>query len=172
MHLHSPTLWLVAGYFCFLLLTLVYRSRIVAGPWLFLLRSFFPNWRFFHQVGHVAVLTIRVAVVPDQWQDWQLMTPRAARKWQQLLHNPAVNLALSNQNLVEHLSADIQAAGEEADCRQWVTYQMLSRLVRHSLTQTYAGQSLHAYQFRVHLVPPFETVSENTVLLSSPIQGW
>ena len=40
-------------YFLVLLATLVFKSRIVTGPWLFLLRAFFPNWKFFHATGNV-----------------------------------------------------------------------------------------------------------------------
>ena len=55
----SVTSLLFIAYFFLLITALVYRSRIVSGPWFFLLRSFFPNWRFFHRVGAVPVLFVR-----------------------------------------------------------------------------------------------------------------
>ena len=75
-------------YFGFLALTLMVGSRVIQGPWLFLLRSFFPNWRFYHRVGQQALLQWRVRpqAVPEQgdskpaqedWSAWQAALPRA-----------------------------------------------------------------------------------------------
>jgi hypothetical protein len=44
----SASLLVLAAYFLFLLISLKRRGQVISGPWLFLLRSFFPNWRFYH----------------------------------------------------------------------------------------------------------------------------
>ena len=172
----SLTLLLVGAYFVFLFATLILRSRTVSGPWLFLLRSFFPNWRFYHRVGHLRLLYVRVAGADAQWQAWQPMTPRAKRQPLQLLHNPDINLALANQNLVEHLTTDILDMDEDHNVREFVTYQLVMRLVRHLLqaqsdkeTEKYA---ISQYQFQIRLVPPFEEATEETALLTSPAIRW
>ena len=52
---------LLVLYFVVLFATLIFKSRVVQGPWLFLLRAFFPNWKFFHAVGYVPHLRARCA---------------------------------------------------------------------------------------------------------------
>lgn len=168
----SFTLLLVGAYFIFLLATLLLRSRTISGPWLFLLRSFFPNWRFYHCVGHLRLLFVRVAGEDAQWQPWQDMTPRATRRPLQLFHNPHINLALANQNLVEHLTTDILEMAEGKNVRQFVTYQMAMRLVRHLLELQAAKHAVTQYQFQIRLVPPFEYATEETALLTSPVIRW
>lgn len=168
----SFTLLLVGAYFIFLLATLLLRSRTISGPWLFLLRSFFPNWRFYHRVGHLRLFFVRVADEDAQWQPWQDMTPRATRRLLQLFHNPHINLALANQNLVEHLTTDILEMDEDQNVRQLVTYQMVTRLVRHMLEAQAAKHAIAQYQFQIRLVPPFEEATEETALLTSPVIRW
>ena len=166
------TLLLVGAYFVFLLATLVLRSRTVSGPWLFLLRSFFPNWRFYHRVGHLRLLYVRFADSEAEWQAWQPMTPRAKRRSLQLLHNPEINLALANQNLVEHLTTDILDMDEDQNVRQFVSYQLVMRLVRHLLQAQEENHAITQYQFQIRLVPPFEEATEETALLTSPAIRW
>ena len=109
-------------YFGFLALTLVVGSRVIQGPWLFLLRSFFPNWRFYHRVGQQALLQWRVRpqaasgpgdskVAQQDWSAWQSVLPRAQRQLSHLLYNPHVNLKLANQNQLDHLVADLREHG-------------------------------------------------------------
>ncbi len=168
----SLTLLLVGAYFIFLLATLLLRSRTISGPWLFLLRSFFPNWRFYHRVGHLRLLFVRFAADDAQWQPWQDMTPRATRHPLQLFHNPDINLALANQNLVEHLTTDILDMDEDQNVREFVTYQMVMRLARHLLEAQAEKHAITHYQFQIRLVPPFEKATEETALLTSPSLRW
>ena len=86
------------AFFIFLLLTLVLRQRVIRGPWLFLLRSFFPNWRFYHRVGALPVLYVRFADQTQVWSEWYGSVPRAQRRAIHFVHNPNNNLALANQN--------------------------------------------------------------------------
>lgn len=172
----SPSLThlLIAAYFVLLFATLILRSRTITGPWLFLLRSFFPNWRFYHRVGHLRLLFIRIADADQKWQAWQDMTPRTRRLPLplQLLHNPDINLALANQNLVEHLTTDILDMDEAQNVRQFVTYQLVMRLVRHLLQPQAEQHAITRYQFQIRLVPPFEDATEETALLTSPAIPW
>ncbi len=172
MTLRSLATLAIIVYFVFLFSTLITRGRVITGPWLFLLRSFFPNWRFFHRVGHVPVLFIRYRHQEKGWQPWQSTVPRAIRHPLQLFHNPAVNLALANQNLVDHLSADIQALPDGADSRQLVTYQLVLRLARHYLQPVSIRENIREYQVQLRLVPPDEAASEETAILTSPAILW
>ena len=141
---------LMIGYFGFLLAALVLHSRPVVSPWLFLLRSFFPNWRFFHALGRAPRLYYRHQTT-DTWSDWHKFMPRATRRWGHLFYNAEVNLALSEQNLVDHLANDLADCADDAAALRLVTYRMVERLVREKLAG-YAG--LSAYQFRICLERP------------------
>ena len=66
---------LILAYFALLFLTLRGRSRVIQGPWLFFLRAFFPNWKFFHAVGHVPHVYVR-GESAGVWTDWHLVYPR------------------------------------------------------------------------------------------------
>ena len=115
------TALLILAYFAWLAVALRKRQRTVQGPWLFLLRAFFPNWQFFHGLGPAPRLWVRAQSQPGQWSNWQAVYPRLPRQASHLLHNPSVNLALSHQNLVEHLATDIPDPAETAEIRESVS---------------------------------------------------
>lgn len=167
LSVQNLSLLLVAGYFAFLLLSLVRRGPTVSGPWLFLLRSFFPNWRFYHGFGVQPRLFIRTADADGQWSDWQMYLPRARFSLSDLVHNPDNNLALANQNLVDHLSFDVQTLPEGRDVRRLVTYRMVSLLARELLVKQ--GRLPRQWQFRVSLVPPLQSPTDDMTLLLSPV---
>jgi len=156
---------LIAAYFTFLLVSLLRRGKVVSGPWLFLLRSFFPNWRFYHGLGYQPRLFVRIVDDTGQWQPWEMFMPRATFHLSDLLHNPRNNLTLAHQNLVDHLSADVQALPEAGDVRDLVTYQLIERLVRSRL-RTNALQ----FQFQLRLIPPRAEADENMAVVTSPAQ--
>jgi hypothetical protein len=160
---------LMIGYFGFLLAALVLHSRPVASPWLFLLRSFFPNWRFFHALGRAPRLYYRQQTT-DAWSDWHKFMPRAERRWSHLFYNAEVNLALSEQNLVDHLSADIIAMPDDGDVRDLVTYHMVMQLARH-LISCESLAPVH-YQFQLRLVPAYVPPDEDMAVLTSPTLSW
>lgn len=54
---------------------LVFKGRIVHSRWLFLLRAFFPNWKFFDVVGHVPHLDVRWAAAPPNGDAAQRENP-------------------------------------------------------------------------------------------------
>lgn len=172
MNFSSLAIWALVFYFAALFFSLIYRSQVVTGPWLFLLRCFFPNWRFFHGMGHVPTLFVRYSNAEQVWSPWQSTIPRARRSLLQLLHNPAINLALANQNLVDHLSADLQVLVEEQDVQQLVTYQLIMRHARDYLQQHYPSLAIQHFQFQLTLMAPPITMAEDATILTSPAIAW
>jgi hypothetical protein len=169
----SISLLLIAVYFVFLLISLLRRGKVISGPWLFLLRSFFPNWRFYHGLGHQPRLFVRTLNQAGEWQAWQMFMPRAAFHLADLVHNPRNNLLLAHQNLVDHLSADVQAMNDNDDVRDLVSYQLVDRLARSIVKSTLTPhqgheQGQYQYQFQVRLVPPEVRPDESMALLTSP----
>ncbi len=167
LSVQTLSLLLVAGYFSFLLLSLVRRGPSFSGPWLFLLRSFFPNWRFYHGFGVQPRLFIRTADIDGQWSDWQMHLPRAHFSLSDLVHNPDNNLALANQNLIDHLSFDVQTLPEGGDVRRLVTYRMVTLMARELLAKQ--GSLPPQWQFRLSLVPPLQSPTDDMTLLLSPV---
>lgn len=156
------TALLILAYFAWLAVALRKRQRTVQGPWLFLLRAFFPNWQFFHGLGPAPRLWVRAQSQPGQWSNWQTVYPRLPRRARHLMHNPAVNLALSHQNLVEHLATDVHDLAENADIRDCVSYQLVTRLARDAvqggrwadtpMLQRPDGFTPQAFQFEIRLL--------------------
>lgn len=163
---------LFAAYFVVLLATLVVKTPIVRGPWLFLLRAFFPNWKFFHAVGHVPQLFARAATSDDtgetQWSDWVLIYPRRTRRWHHLLHNPDTNLGLAQQNLVDHFWADLYDLPDGQDPRGLVTYAMMSRLALQVLRVQHPEMRQYQFELRMVLCDPNQVVDTH-VMMTAPV---
>ena len=161
--------WLFLIYFGFLALGLVWRSRTVRGPWFFLFRAFFPNWQFYHQVGPVPHLYVRHQTPGAAWSDWWWVYPRRPRSVWNLFHNPWGNLALAEQNLVDHLSSDIKDLGEGQDASGLVTYQLVCRLAAQALRRQHPGLNQGLYQLEIRLERPAPSgFSSSDTVLRSP----
>lgn len=160
--------WLFLIYFALLTLGLVWRSRTIRGPWFFLFRAFFPNWQFYHQVGPVPHLYVRHQMSGEDWSDWSWVYPRRSRSIWNLFHNPWGNLALAEQNLVDHLSSDIKDLGAGQDASGLVTYQLVCRLAAVSVRRQSASIQQGFYQFEIRLERPHAQgfISSDTVLRS------
>jgi hypothetical protein len=78
------------------------------------------------------------------------------------VHNADVNLALSHQNLVDHLAADINDLPEDADVSACVSYQLVARLACTALPS-----QVRAYQFELRLDSPLG--EEALCMLQSPV---
>lgn len=161
-------------YLLILLGALVIQTPVISGPWFFLLRAFFPNWKFFHAVGHVPHLYVRFGQQPAQgsgwsdWSDWTHIYPREQRRLRHLVHNPQTNLALTQQNLVEHLATDLNQLPEGADARTLVSYTLVANWVQ-ILGRTLAPQETHC-QFEVRMVlPGLHGPLEQDTMLVSPV---
>ena len=165
--IQTLSLLLLAAYFVFLVVSLRRRGRVIAGPWLFLLRSFFPNWRFYHGFGAQPRLFTRTSTDDGRWSEWTMFMPRAPFRLANLVHNPRNNLLLANQNLVDHLSFDVQTLADGRDVRKLITYQMADRLARDLIEAR--GEPCAQYQFQLRLVPPLQPPTEDMAILTSPM---
>ena len=160
--------WLLLIYFAWLALGLIWQTRTVKGPWFFLFRAFFPNWQFYHQVGPVPHLYVRHQAPGADWSDWLWVYPRRPRSVWNLFHNPWGNLALAEQNLVDHLSSDIKDLGEGQDASRLVSYQLVCRLAATALRRLHPELRDGHYQLEIRLERPDANgfVSSDTVLRS------
>ena len=163
---------LFVAYFLVLIASLLIKTPIIKGPWLFLMRAFFPNWKFFHAVGYVPHLYARSAVIQSSgelhWSDWVLIYPRRVRRLSHLIHNPDTNLGLGQQNLVDHFWADLYDLPEGNDPRQLVTYQMVSRLVNLVLRERDFNFTHSQFELRMVLDDRTQTI-DSYVMMTSPV---
>ncbi len=167
---------LIVAYFALLAVSLRKRWGTIEGPWLFFFRAFFPNWKFYHGINHAPRLYVRGQSKDQSWSDWRLIYPRLPLQWLHLIHNPAVNLALTHQNLVDHLANDINDLPDGSDIRQKVTYQLVSQLARQALEGGQWGDQpmmaqgpvpgLCAFQFELRMELPGGQSSQ--LMLQSP----
>ncbi len=166
------TIYWVIGYFLVLVLTLLYKTPIVRGPWLFLLRSFFPNWKFFHAVGYVPHLYARAAIANADgqlaWSDWTHLYPRTQQHFWHLFHNPVTNLGLAQQNLIDHFWADLNDAPDGSDPRNFVSYQMVAHFVAGVLKAQHPTHTHSQFEMRMLLDNTTETVHTH-VMMTSPV---
>lgn len=163
---------LLVLYFVVLFATLIFKSRVVRGPWLFLLRAFFPNWKFFHAVGHVPHLMARCARPNPSgqlvWTDWMLIYPRRPRRWFHVFHNTDTNLGLGQQNLVDHFWGDLYDLPDGADASQLVTYAMMERLVALQLDAVHGAHSHRQFELRM-VLDDVHGVKDAYTMLQSPV---
>lgn len=167
---------LILAYFGLLVLSLRKRWGTIEGPWLFFFRAFFPNWKFYHGINPAPRLYVRGQSDNGTWTDWRLVYPRARLQGSHLFHNPAVNLALTHQNFVDHLANDINDLPEGADIRDRVTYQLVGRLAQYAIQGGRWGnqplltdpprEAMVAFQFEVRMTEPGSDTSE--LMLQSP----
>lgn len=175
LHPVDLTAVLILAYFALLFITLLWSSKVIQGPWLFFLRAFFPNWKFFHAVGHVPHLYVR-GQAAGEWTGWYQVYPRLPRRWHHLFHNPVVNLALSHQNLVDHFASDLNALPDGADASQLPTYRLVTRLAHQAIQGDRWGDTpmiaaplprVERFQFELRMELPASTRSE--LMLQSPV---
>ncbi len=163
---------LFVAYFLVLIASLLIKTPTIKGPWLFLMRAFFPNWKFFHAVGYVPHLYARSAVMQSSgelhWSDWGLIYPRRVHRLSHLIHNPDTNLGLGQQNLVDHFWADLYDLPEGNDPRQLVTYQMVSRLVSLVLRERDLNFTHSQFELRMALDDRTQTI-DTYVMMTSPV---
>ena len=165
---------LLVLYFSALLSTLLFKSRDIHSQWLFLLRAFFPNWKFFDVVGHVPHLMARSARFDDTgqliWTDWLLIYPRRTRRWWHLFHNADTNLGLGQQNLVNHFWSDLEELPDGGDARQLVTYTLMERLVQAQLQAHHGPYSHWQFELRMVLEGP-QAVSDTYTMMQSQVSS-
>jgi hypothetical protein len=93
-----------------------------------------------------------------------------------VFHNPAVNLALSHQNLVDHFASDLNALPDGADASQLATYRLVTRLAHQAIRGDGWGHtpmiaaplpSVDRFQFALRMELPASSSSE--LMLQSPV---
>jgi len=164
---------LVLAYFVAILISLKLRRHDVQSRHMHFLRAFFPNWRFYHAIGHRPTLELRVQGKHETWSDWIPYFPRADRHALQFVHNPEINLQLVEQTLIEHLAGDLAEMSDDENVTDLVSYRLTIRLADKLALQqarVFVPQPTQGlcYQFRIRLIHALDLQGDNPTVLVSP----
>jgi hypothetical protein len=150
----------IEGFAIYLLLVvgvLLWRSRALRGPWWFLLRSFFPNWKFYDVVGHLPRVWLSWQDASGQWSEPELWWPRQPMRWWRLFHNPQGNALLARQNLIDHWASDLAGSSVSSPQAAEVSGALVRRHLSHDLQQREPQAQAFRYVLRMehpqHLGP-------------------
>jgi hypothetical protein len=134
--------------------------------WLFLLRAFFPSWRFFDDVGPELRLEIRFGENEERLGQWRNALRPIRRSWANLPVNPEGNFLHACHNLLNHLSADIQESRDLHSVPELATYKLVRRLARFQVFESMDPP--FQFQFRLSALLPGR---EGEQILLSPVYG-
>jgi hypothetical protein len=134
--------------------------------WLFLLRAFFPSWRFFDDVGPELRLEVRFGEHEAALCEWQNALPPIPRSISNLLVNPRGNFLHACHNLLNHLNADIQDSPDLKRVDELTTYKLVKNLARFQAFESVSPP--FAFQFRLSAL---SDPNQGDEILLSPLYG-
>ncbi len=163
------------AYFLVLAALLRLRTPVLRSRWFFLLRSAFPNWKFYQSPGFIPHLYARTGLPAADgsilWADWQHLYPRRPRRLLDLVHNPDTNLAHVRQSLVDHFHADLYDLPEDADPRRLVSYRLIEAWLRHRLREDSPEAGCWQFELRMERTSVDGRI-ESEIMMTSPVEGW
>lgn len=134
--------------------------------WLFLLRAFFPSWRFFDAAGPELRLEVRFGKAEPALGDWQNALPPIRRSFANFLVNPEGNFLHACHNLLNHLNDDIQELADLSDVIKLTNYKLVRNL---ALFRVFEKQDPPFwFQFRLSAHARYRPAEE---ILVSPVYG-
>lgn len=119
--------------------------------WIFLLRAFFPSWKFFDQVGSRILLEVRTIESERDWSGWVPVLPPISRGLGNLFFNPQGNVLHAAHTLVQNLSFEVLTQDETRPetTLNLTNYKLVKNLVEFHLRATQLSSFSKNYQFRV-----------------------
>jgi hypothetical protein len=161
--------FILALYLVLLVIALIGRGQNLTSHWLFLLRGFFPSWRFFDSPGYQPRLFVRALLTNQQWSEWVQFIPRASFQLSDLIFNPENNLRMTEQTLIDHLCLDLQALPESQSAEVLVSYMLTENIARAFILRHVNESNIKAYQFEIRMLPGLNLDESDSVILVSPL---
>ncbi|MEK6554886.1 MAG: hypothetical protein AABZ31_06590 [Bdellovibrionota bacterium] len=117
----------------------------------YLLRSFFPSWKFFDDVGPEIRLEVRCGTSETALGDWTNCLPPIPRSAATLFVNPAAAYLHACHNHLNHFNADIAESDTERPelLAEKTTYKITRNLVQVQIKKLKLAQAPFTYQFRI-----------------------
>lgn len=162
--------FLVGIYLLVLAIVAVSRVRPVKSRVFFLLRAFFPSWKFFEDCGYMPILQARTKNT-----EWQTMIEQPKKKVWFLFFFPRGNFCLAAQSLVQQFVSDLDELVEshlsdsqiEKELTVLVSYRLVSNLAETLLAER-SLLSGDSFQFRILISFPGEPDRPPEELIRSP----
>lgn len=101
----------------------------------YLIRIFFPTWRFFEGIQSKYLIFYKF----QEQEDWVLINENFDFEWFQLIHNPKVNDHYVKKSLIEHFMNDLQELQMkkkqffDVEVEKLVSYQLILQMVKSEL---------------------------------------
>ncbi|MFZ9596031.1 MAG: hypothetical protein ACO3A2_08135 [Bdellovibrionia bacterium] len=150
------TLSAVFFFFVFLVWQSLRPRREAPGRLLYFLRAFFPNWRFFEDLGELPQLEFRVNLGQPDWGPWTpVFSKLTIRPWQVIL-NPEGNWRYAQNSLLQQAVSELEMLGESAESTQRefsrsTSYRLIQRLVEQHIRRTHTANLGLQYEFRLQV---------------------
>ena len=102
------------------------NNKTIANRKLFLLRAFFPCWKFFEDSGAIPKLYLRFGNTEQEFCKWIPAQSTIERRPWHLIFNPDGNLTLLKHSLLQQLLGDLQnvETGHELEFESERSYQL------------------------------------------------
>lgn len=123
-----------------------------------LLRIFIPSWRFFDELGQITTVFHRTRLADQSdFGPWKKSILKPTQSPAAFLFNPAGNLYLATQAVVQQLMVDIQNLKNEADTtslEQFSSFQLLQKHIELQLRKTNPQLVPLFFQIKISVTDP------------------
>lgn len=130
--------------------------------WLFLLRGFFPSWRFFDEIGPQLALQVRYRSVDSDWSQWTGALSPIARQFKSFPLNPQAALMHACQNSLDHFFLDLNDGHVASE--DLLSYKIIKRIAFVRSCEISGRDDLAGFQFKI--VQEFGSEPEQEILAS------
>jgi len=151
MPLNENLILLLAAYFSVLIGFSVAKRSYFSGRAIYLLRAFFPSWRFFEDLGEMPTLYYRLRNEGQELGHWKLGLEKPNRSAGSFFLNPEGNYLLACGSLLQHLESELEETEENKTdhIEASVTYQLIRNLVLHQIEKSEKATGFKQYQFKI-----------------------
>ena len=144
----SQTILILLCFFALLAAASLSKNRAINNKFLHLLRVFFPSWRFFEDLSELPVIEYRLKGATGEPGAWMnIVRPKVSAG--NLFLNPAGNLFLATQSLLEQVQAEISELDPEntQNFTRTASYELCVNLVKYELQKRTLG--ITSFEFRL-----------------------
>lgn len=160
-----------AFYFGILIIFSLLKVTYLKSRTVYLLRAFFPSWKFFDDIGEVPVLFYRVSEDGRDFGGWKICLEKSKRSLGSLFLNPQGNFLLACESHLQHLLTDLEenSNGGSVRIENSVSYQLTKKLVRFQIMKRGLVGERFWYQFKLSVMFPGEQDPRFEEVLLSPV---
>ncbi len=140
-----------------------------ANAGMLVLKLFLPAWNFFNDFSVVSRVEFAPVTAGETQFDWQPLYPvRTTTSWGRVIFNPAGNLELLEQSLLDRVATALREnpAAADADFAASEAHELVLRIVRARLGERGLSGAGRLFQFRFVLSEP--AAADEILFVSTP----